>query len=157
MHPDQAHYIVEEYVSMRQRDREKAEEQNEASMMTARQLLSILRLSQVRCCLCSAVVSGFFRITSRVACAGQFTRCAVTVDLPRPTQTSTRRWHGCTLVHKSQSKTSTKLSAWSTRAFAAKSQHKCLFCVLSLFSRFSCGCCASNLDSIRPWLGVKLN
>lgn len=39
-------YIVEEYVNMRQRDVADARAANEASLMTARQLLSILRLSQ---------------------------------------------------------------------------------------------------------------
>ena len=38
--------IPQEYVQMRQRDVEDAKQQNETSMMTARQLLSILRLSQ---------------------------------------------------------------------------------------------------------------
>eukprot|EP00941_MAST-03F_sp_MAST-3F-sp1_P004823 g4823.t1 len=39
-------YIVEEYVNMRQRDVQDAKAAEEASLMTARQLLSILRLSQ---------------------------------------------------------------------------------------------------------------
>ena len=40
-------YPVQEYVSMRQQESADAKAQSELSMMTARQLLSILRLSQV--------------------------------------------------------------------------------------------------------------
>ena len=40
---------VQEYVSMRQQESADAKAQSELSMMTARQLLSILRLSQVGC------------------------------------------------------------------------------------------------------------
>ena len=50
MPPQLAHYIVEEYVEMRQRDVAAAQEHNEAALMTARQLLSILRLSQASHC-----------------------------------------------------------------------------------------------------------
>lgn len=40
---------VQEYVAMRQQESADAKAQSELSMMTARQLLSILRLSQVGC------------------------------------------------------------------------------------------------------------
>ena len=40
-------YLVQEYVAMRQQESADAKAQSELSMMTARQLLSILRLSQV--------------------------------------------------------------------------------------------------------------
>ena len=45
-HAAQGH-LLQEYVAMRQQESADAKAQSELSMMTARQLLSILRLSQV--------------------------------------------------------------------------------------------------------------